>query len=89
MEILENQLVEKFFYSFYISKKYEIIFTLFLYSVSSQSEIDDMCDFPDKFSDLSEEYTEGYSQSTLIKVRAGCFLKTVALNIDEAPKNIL
>lgn len=51
--------------------------------------MDDMVDSPDKFSDLAEEYTEGYSQSTLIKIRAACFLKTFALNIDEAPKNIL
>ena len=62
---------------------------LLTYSLTKPDEFEMIEDAPERFVEISDDYTEGFRGSTSIKVRAGSFLKVYATHFDEGLRIIM
>ncbi len=79
----------KFFIHTFSDHKMQLLICLFSYAVTKPDEFDMLEEEPEKFVEMSEEFTEAFKSSAVIKVRAASFLKVFAAKFDEALRNIL
>ena len=86
IEVLDESLERKEYLEYFSQKQIDILFALFLYSVTNLEEYQLIEEGPEKFVQIAEDYTETNSRSDYLKVRAGTMLLIFIEKIDEALK---
>lgn len=69
--------------------KIEILFSLLMYCRTGPQELSYMVEEPERFLEIAEEFSESFSTSPLIKVRASHFIKVFVNKIDEGLSNLV
>ena len=84
MQILELHIMNKWHYEIFLTFKIQILNALFLYSLTSPEEEQQIETDPENFMEMGNEYSEAFSSSSEPKIRAASLLKALLLNIDDA-----
>lgn len=79
----------KFYYKVYADNLVQTILAIFMYSTTNKQEYEALNNSPEEFSDIAECYVAGDEGYYNLKVKAGIFVRVLALKVDEAMKHIM